>query len=114
MEDTSGKLQPNQLTVDNLTVEWLKEKLTELESSLQDNREKQTALHGPEIIGNGVCKNNNGGVANGVNGIDRWVVMVDDPFGGVVELMDFPPRVVGSIPTRVDICMNFRYSRCSA
>lgn len=71
VEDTSGKLQPNQLTVDNLTVEWLKEKLTELESTLQDNREKQTALQGPEIIGNGVCKNNNTGVANGVNGIDR-------------------------------------------
>ncbi|KPI99382.1 Tyrosine-protein kinase Fps85D [Papilio xuthus] len=75
VEDTSGKLQPNQLTVDNLTVEWLKEKLTELESSLQDNREKQTALHGPEIIGNGICKNNNSGsqsgISNGVNGIDR-------------------------------------------
>lgn len=71
MEDTSGKLQPNQLTVDNLTVEWLKEKLTELETFLQDNREKQTALQGPEIIGNGVCKNNNGGMMNGVNGIDR-------------------------------------------
>ncbi|XP_023943535.1 tyrosine-protein kinase Fer isoform X2 [Bicyclus anynana] len=71
VEDTSGKLQPNQLTVDNLTVEWLKEKLTELESSLQENREKQTALQGPEIIGNGVCKNNNTGMTNGVNGIDR-------------------------------------------
>ncbi|XP_063827587.1 tyrosine-protein kinase Fer isoform X3 [Ostrinia nubilalis] len=71
VEDTSGKLQPNQLTVDNLTVEWLKEKLTELEASLQDNREKQTALQGPEIIGNGVCKNNNTGLTNGVNGIDR-------------------------------------------
>ncbi|CAK1543921.1 unnamed protein product [Leptosia nina] len=71
VEDTSGKLQPNQLTVDNLTVEWLKEKLTELESVLQDNREKQTALQGPEIIGNGVCKNNNTGMTNGVNGIDR-------------------------------------------
>ncbi|KAL0881544.1 hypothetical protein ABMA27_001382 [Loxostege sticticalis] len=71
VEDTSGKLQPNQLTVDNLTVEWLKEKLTELESALQDNREKQTALQGPEIIGNGVCKNNNTGLTNGVNGIDR-------------------------------------------
>ncbi|KOB67757.1 Tyrosine-protein kinase Fps85D, partial [Operophtera brumata] len=70
VEDTSGKLQPNQLTVDNLTVEWLKEKLTELETTLQDNREKQTALQGPEIIGNGVCKNNNG-LSNGVNGIDR-------------------------------------------
>ncbi|CAH0582968.1 unnamed protein product [Chrysodeixis includens] len=71
VEDTSGKLQPNQLTVDNLTVEWLKEKLTELEATLQDNREKQTALQGPEIIGNGVCKNNNTGLSNGVNGIDR-------------------------------------------
>ncbi|XP_028026119.1 tyrosine-protein kinase Fer isoform X2 [Bombyx mandarina] len=71
VEDTSGKLQPNQLTVDNLTVEWLKEKLTELEATLQDNREKQTALQGPEIIGNGVCKNNNTGLTNGVNGIDR-------------------------------------------
>lgn len=38
VEDTSGKLQPNQLTVDNLTVEWLKEKLTELEATLLDNR----------------------------------------------------------------------------
>ncbi|CAB3250473.1 unnamed protein product [Arctia plantaginis] len=71
VEDTSGKLQPNQLTVDNLTVEWLKEKLIELEQTLQDNREKQTALQGPEIIGNGVCKNNNTGLTNGVNGIDR-------------------------------------------
>ncbi|XP_026725996.1 tyrosine-protein kinase Fer isoform X2 [Trichoplusia ni] len=71
VEDTSGKLQPNQLTVDNLTVEWLKEKLTELEATLLDNREKQTALQGPEIIGNGVCKNNNTGLSNGVNGIDR-------------------------------------------
>ncbi|XP_049693183.1 tyrosine-protein kinase Fer isoform X2 [Helicoverpa armigera] len=71
VEDTSGKLQPNQLTVDNLTVEWLKEKLTELENTLQDNREKQSALQGPEIIGNGVCKNNNTGLTNGVNGIDR-------------------------------------------
>ncbi|KAJ8724532.1 hypothetical protein PYW08_016006 [Mythimna loreyi] len=71
VEDTSGKLQPNQLTVDNLTVEWLKEKLTELENTLQDNREKQSALQGPEIIGNGVCKNNNTGLSNGINGIDR-------------------------------------------
>ncbi|CAF4820434.1 unnamed protein product [Pieris macdunnoughi] len=72
VEDTSGKLQPNQLTVDNLTVEWLKEKLIELENVLLDNREKQTAIQGPEIIGNGVCKNNNTGMSNGVNGIDRY------------------------------------------
>ncbi|VVC94470.1 unnamed protein product, partial [Leptidea sinapis] len=75
VDDTSGKLQPNQLTVDNLTVEWLKDKLTELEASLQDIREKQSALQGPEIIGNGVCKNNTG--TNGVNGIDR--LLTDSP-----------------------------------
>ncbi|XP_050666858.1 tyrosine-protein kinase Fer isoform X2 [Leptidea sinapis] len=75
VDDTSGKLQPNQLTVDNLTVEWLKDKLTELEASLQDIREKQSALQGPEIIGNGVCKNNTG--TNGVNGVDR--LLTDSP-----------------------------------
>lgn len=72
VEDTSGKLLPNQLTVDNLTVDWLKEKLAELEANLVDNKEKQTSLQGPEIIGNGVCKNNNGTpILNGVNGHER-------------------------------------------
>nr|CAD7263391.1 unnamed protein product [Timema shepardi] len=40
VEDTSGKLLPNTLTVDNLTVEWLRNKLSELETSVRDTQEK--------------------------------------------------------------------------
>ncbi|KAG7213771.1 hypothetical protein KM043_002993 [Ampulex compressa] len=35
VDDTSGKLLPNKLTVDNLTIDWLRSRLTELESSLK-------------------------------------------------------------------------------
>ncbi|XP_058810715.1 tyrosine-protein kinase Fer isoform X2 [Phymastichus coffea] len=35
VDDTSGKLLPNKLTVDNLTIDWLRNRLTELESSLK-------------------------------------------------------------------------------
>ncbi|PSN30639.1 Tyrosine-protein kinase Fer [Blattella germanica] len=41
VEDTSGKLLPSQLTVDNLTIEWLRTKLTELENSVKEVQEKQ-------------------------------------------------------------------------
>lgn len=41
IEDTVGKLQPNQLTVDNLTVDWLRQRLTDLETSVKDCQEKQ-------------------------------------------------------------------------
>ncbi|CAH2006302.1 unnamed protein product, partial [Acanthoscelides obtectus] len=44
VEESAGKLLPNQLTVDNLTVEWLRAKLTDLESSIKENQEKRTAL----------------------------------------------------------------------
>lgn len=44
MEDSAGKLLPNQLTVDNLTVEWLRTKLTDLEASIKENQEKRNAL----------------------------------------------------------------------
>lgn len=44
VEDTSGKLQVNQLTVDNLTVEWLKNKLQDLETCIQENKEKQSSI----------------------------------------------------------------------
>jgi len=43
VEDTSGKLLAGQLTVDNLTIEWLRAKLTELESSVKEIQEKQTS-----------------------------------------------------------------------
>ncbi|XP_033327022.1 tyrosine-protein kinase Fer isoform X5 [Megalopta genalis] len=42
VDDTSGKLLPNRLTVDNLTIDWLRNRLTELETSLkatQQNRQ---------------------------------------------------------------------------
>ncbi|XP_043474605.1 tyrosine-protein kinase Fer [Leptopilina heterotoma] len=35
VEDTSGKLLPNKLTVDNLTIDWLRNRLSELEVSLK-------------------------------------------------------------------------------
>ncbi|KAL1505430.1 hypothetical protein ABEB36_005000 [Hypothenemus hampei] len=44
VDDQGGKLLPNQLTVDNLTVEWLRNKLTELESSIKENQEKRSTL----------------------------------------------------------------------
>nr|CAD7404808.1 unnamed protein product [Timema poppensis] len=44
VEDTSGKLLPNTLTVDNLTVEWLRNKLSELETSVRDTQEKLSTV----------------------------------------------------------------------
>lgn len=40
VEDTSGKLLANTLTVDNLTVEWVRAKLAEMEPRLRDCQEK--------------------------------------------------------------------------
>jgi len=34
--DTSGHLQANQLAVDNLTVDWVRNKMTELETRLKE------------------------------------------------------------------------------
>lgn len=44
VEESAGKLLPNQLTVDNLTVEWLRNKLSELETSIKENQEKRSNL----------------------------------------------------------------------
>ncbi|XP_015430678.1 PREDICTED: tyrosine-protein kinase Fps85D isoform X1 [Dufourea novaeangliae] len=47
VDDTSGKLLPNKLTVDNLTIDWLRNRLTELETSLkatQQNRQNPQHL----------------------------------------------------------------------
>lgn len=43
-DSLGNKLQPNSLTVDNLTVDWLRLKLTEFESSIKECQEKQTKL----------------------------------------------------------------------
>lgn len=57
VEDSAGKLLPNQLTVDNLTVEWLRTKLADLETAIKENQEKRTQLPLPPI--------NTDGIANG-------------------------------------------------
>lgn len=44
VEDSAGKLLPNQLTVDNLTVEWLRTKLADLEAGVKENQEKRAHL----------------------------------------------------------------------
>jgi tyrosine-protein kinase Fer len=49
IEDTVGKLQPNQLTVDNLTVDWLRQRIVDLETSVKDCQEKQTKIQGDKI-----------------------------------------------------------------
>lgn len=41
IDDNVGKLQPNQLTVDNLTVDWLRQRINELEQSVKECQEKQ-------------------------------------------------------------------------
>lgn len=61
VEESAGKLLPNQLTVDNLTIEWLRNKLSELESSLKENQEKRTQLVplNNESVFNGKVASNN-------------------------------------------------------
>lgn len=39
-EDSSGKLQPNVIAVDNLTLDWLKSKVVELETEQKDLQSK--------------------------------------------------------------------------
>lgn len=39
-----GKLQPNTLAVDNLTIDWLRSRLSELETSVKECQEKQSKL----------------------------------------------------------------------
>lgn len=44
IEDIPGKLQSNTLAVDNLTVDWLRTRLFDLEVSVKDCQEKQLKL----------------------------------------------------------------------
>lgn len=69
VEDSLGKLQANTLTVDNLTVDWLKARQTELEGSIKDLQEVQSKLCQQDV---GVGLNNsqtslNGGGTNGTS-----------------------------------------------
>lgn len=63
-DGTLGKLQPNALTVDNLTVDWLRTRLQELESSVREVQEKQTKLPAESKPTTPILKALN----NGVNG----------------------------------------------
>lgn len=45
IDDTSGKLLANQLTVDNLTVEWVRSRMLDLEVKLKECQEKQANAH---------------------------------------------------------------------
>ncbi|XP_065074259.1 tyrosine-protein kinase Fer isoform X1 [Ochlerotatus camptorhynchus] len=65
IEDSLGKLQANTLTVDNLTVDWLKARQTELEASIKDLQEAQTKQQQQDQNGvNGTAANN----TNSTNG----------------------------------------------
>ncbi|XP_058063046.1 tyrosine-protein kinase Fer [Anopheles bellator] len=44
VEDSLGKLQANTLTVDNLTVDWLRSRQTELEGTIKELQERQNKL----------------------------------------------------------------------
>lgn len=61
IEDTLRKLQPNTLTVDNLTVDWLRTKLNDLEASVKECQEKQSKLvtDGATSVMNGNGQNGN-------------------------------------------------------
>lgn len=63
-DSLGNKLQPNSLTVDNLTVDWLRLRLTEFESSIKECQEKQTKLMENGTISSPITSP----VMNGVNG----------------------------------------------
>lgn len=48
MDDTSGKLLPNKLTVDNLTIDWLRSRLTDLETSLKTTQQNRQSPQFPQ------------------------------------------------------------------
>ncbi|XP_072393549.1 tyrosine-protein kinase Fer isoform X2 [Diabrotica undecimpunctata] len=58
VEDSAGKLLPNQLTVDNLTVEWLRTKLSDLETNIKEIQEKRTSITSTDSLVNGKTTNN--------------------------------------------------------
>ena len=70
IEDIPGKLQSSTLAVDNLTVDWLRNKQLELELSVKDCQEKQLKMiehvnGGSPIIANGSITSN-GSISNGI------------------------------------------------
>ncbi|XP_050320989.1 tyrosine-protein kinase Fer isoform X5 [Bactrocera neohumeralis] len=70
IEDIPGKLQSNTLTVDNLTVDWLRSRLIDLEMSVKDCQEKQLKMiehaNGGSPIANGSITRNGSTASNGI------------------------------------------------
>lgn len=67
IEDSLRKLQANTLTVDNLTVDWLRSRLNELETSVRECQEKQSKL---ALESGGAATTPTLSISNGVNGKD--------------------------------------------
>uniref|UniRef100_A0A1L8DLX7 Tyrosine-protein kinase n=1 Tax=Nyssomyia neivai TaxID=330878 RepID=A0A1L8DLX7_9DIPT len=65
-DDKLGKLQPNTLTVDNLTVDWLRSRLSDLENSAKETQEKQMKLAAESGTQTPTMPSN-----NGINGIGK-------------------------------------------
>lgn len=76
IEDSLRKLQANTLTVDNLTVDWLRTRLTELETSVRECQEKQSKL----ALENGISTTPTLSKTNGINGVgkdaNKWVKLI--------------------------------------
>ncbi|XP_037947179.1 tyrosine-protein kinase Fer isoform X5 [Teleopsis dalmanni] len=72
IEDIPGKLQASTLTVDNLTVDWLRTRLMDLELSVKDCQERQLKMiehvNGGSPIANGTVISN-GSTTNGIQSI---------------------------------------------
>ncbi|XP_022209423.2 tyrosine-protein kinase Fer isoform X4 [Drosophila obscura] len=70
IEDIPGKLQSSTLTVDNLTVDWLRTRLLELEGSVKECQEKQLKMiehvNGGSPVANGSIISNGSNSSNGI------------------------------------------------
>ncbi|XP_044570188.1 tyrosine-protein kinase Fer isoform X5 [Drosophila ananassae] len=70
IEDIPGKLQSSTLTVDNLTVDWLRNRLMELEGAVKDCQEKQLKMiehvNGGSPVANGSIISNGSNNSNGI------------------------------------------------
>ncbi|XP_034484612.1 tyrosine-protein kinase Fer isoform X1 [Drosophila innubila] len=70
IEDIPGKLTASTLTVDNLTVDWLRTRLLELESAVKECQERQLKLiehvNGGSPVANGSIISNGSSASNGI------------------------------------------------
>ncbi|XP_032592708.1 tyrosine-protein kinase Fer isoform X2 [Drosophila grimshawi] len=70
IEDIPGKLTASTLTVDNLTVDWLRTRLLELESAVKECQERQLKMiehvNGGSPVANGSIISNGSGTSNGI------------------------------------------------